>query len=291
MEIRRLARAKVNLALHVTGQLPNGMHILDSLVAFPNIGDILTFQNADGVSLSVEGCFGDKLRKNNKISENIVFRAVQLMKNSDKGVAIKLIKNLPVASGIGGGSSDAAATIIALAKIWNQSVPSLDKVLKLGADVPVCLSTNFQRVQGVGDRLTALQSPPPIWIVLANPGIQISTAKVFRTLISKNNSPLENVNGLNRENGLIEYLLRQRNDLEPVTCELVPMVKVLLDFFKENQNCKLFRMSGSGATCFGLYLEKEAAERTVCDIKKSFPMFWVKMGKLFSASPRNDELG
>ena len=281
-EHRVIARAKVNLALHVTGQLPNGMHLIDSLVAFPDIGDILVFRRSNKVSLSIEGLFGSELLKNTKTSENIVLRAAKLILKSDEGVSIKLIKNLPIAAGIGGGSTDAASTIRVLSKLFNRPIPNLDKIAKLGADLPVCMFTKFQRVRGVGEIVRELPVPAPIWIVLANPGVYVSTEKVFNALRSKNNTPLTNKSKFKSETVFFEYLAKQRNDLEAVTCSLVPEVEILLELLKNSYDCKVSRMSGSGATCFGLYLKKDSAEKAVSQIRVAYPNYWVKMGRLFS---------
>ncbi len=283
-EFRVMARAKVNLALHVTDQLSNGLHLLDSLVAFPNIGDELFFQKSDRLTLVVDGPFGKALSNDSKASSNLVYRAASLIKKPGDGAHIRLKKNLPLASGIGGGSSDAAQTLKALSKIWSRPMPQFDELLNLGSDIPICLSNSFQRLGGVGDIVEVIPSPPPIWIVLVNPGVKVSTSKVFQCLKSKKNAPLEDLTDMSNQHSLCAYLSRQRNDLEVVTRELVPEVGLLLDLFEKNESCKCFRMSGSGATCFGLYFDKESAESEVTRIKKTFPHYWVEVGELFSSN-------
>ena len=285
-----LAKAKINLALHVTGVLPNGLHSLDSLVAFPEVGDTLTFEEAEGLSLTVKGPFGPELLEANKNSKNLVMSAAQLMMGPGNGVSISLIKNLPLASGIGGGSSDAASTLRALATIWNKSIPDYTDILKLGSDVPVCLSYAFQRLQGIGDQLTQLPLPSLMWIVLVNPGIQVPTSKIFSLLENKINQPLERLGNLDNKSSFFDYLKRQRNDLQGVTCKLFPEVKNLLEFLTDTEHCKLARMSGSGATCFGLYSEKSYAVNAAKSVKNVFPDFWVEHTKLFSSNSRNNEV-
>ena len=275
------ANAKVNLALHVIGQRSDGLHCLDSIVAFPNHGDELLFQKANELSLSISGPFGKQLLQETTKVSNIIISAAKLLKDSKNGASIHLIKNLPIASGIGGGSSNAAKTIQALSKLWNKQIPNLDEIIGLGADVPVCLSNNLQRMQGIGQICSELSAPPQMWVVLANPGIIIPTAKIFNLLSFKKNAQLEPIPNLTDKGNFFEYLGRQRNDLEAVTCSLFPEVKYLLQIIKSTRGCRLCRMSGSGATCFGLYTEKEHAQRAKKIIKECFSKAWVMSASLF----------
>jgi 4-diphosphocytidyl-2C-methyl-D-erythritol kinase len=168
-----LAPAKVNLALHVTGRRPDGYHLLDSLVAFPAIGDRVEAEPAAGLSLTLDGPFARDLGAG---PDNLVLRAAQLIRPEGKGAAIRLVKSLPVASGIGGGSSDAAAALRLLARLWEVPLPPAEQLAALGADVPVCLRAMPQRMQGIGERLTPVELPP-FWIVLANPGFPVATLR------------------------------------------------------------------------------------------------------------------
>ena len=279
--IQEIANAKVNLALHVIGQRLDGLHCLDSIVAFPNYGDELLFEKANEVSLTVSGPFGEQLLKETTKATNIVIKAAKLLKDNNNGASIHLVKNLPVASGIGGGSSNAAVTLQVLSKLWNKKMPNLDDILGLGADVPVCLSNKLQRMQGIGDICTKLVAPSKIWIVLANPGIKIPTTKIFELLSSKQNERLEPISNLTNIDNFCEYLGRQRNDLENVVSNLFPEVKYLLKFIKSTNNCRLCRMSGSGATCFGLYTQKQHAQKAKELVKKRFSKAWVISSSLF----------
>ena len=288
--LRVWANAKVNLALHVVGELPSGLHLLDSLVAFPAFGDELIFEKAEGLSLRVVGPFANELLKENKNSMNLVMKAAQLLKGSNQGAAIKLIKNLPIASGIGGGSSDAAMTIQTLSCLWKKRIPPLEDILKLGSDVPVCLSNSFQRMQGVGSKTTLLPTPSEMWIVLANPGVKVSTAKIFGFLQNKNNEGLERLDRRVDQDSFFSYLKRQRNDLEDVTSGLFPEVKLMLEIINATSNCKLSRMSGSGSTCFGLYSEEDFASRAVNEINENFPSAWVVSARLFSTNSSYNEI-
>ncbi len=289
--LRVRANAKVNLALHITGQQLDGRHILDSLVAFPDFGDELYFEKADDLSLSVSGPFGNELLQENKSGPNIIIKAAQLIKEQDNGAAIKLIKNLPLASGIGGGSSDAAVTLKTLSRLWNKKMPELKDILDLGSDVPVCLSNELQRMQGIGEIRTVLDPPPPMWIVLANPGVRIPTAKIFNYLKSKHNGELEPFQRINDLETFFQYLKRQRNDLESVTTTLFPEVDGMLEVINETLHCKLCRMSGSGATCFGLYTRESHAIEAEEKIKESFSKAWAVSAPLFSINSRNNIVG
>ena len=289
--LRVWANAKVNLALHVVGKLPTGLHLLDSLVAFPAIGDELIFEKGEGLSLIVTGPFSSELLEANKNSINLVMRAAELVKGPKEGAAIKLIKNLPISSGVGGGSSDAAMTIQTLSRLWSKKIPPLKDIVKLGSDIPVCLSNSFQRMQGVGAETTLLSTPSPMWIVLANPGVKVSTKKIFGFLENKNNAGLECLDNQTDQDGFFSYLNRQRNDLEDVTSGLFPEVKLMLKIIKATPKCKLCRMSGSGATCFGLYAEKDSAVKAVEEINENFPSAWVVSAPLFSANPSHHEIG
>ena len=279
--MRVIAKAKVNLALHVVGQRPDKLHLLDSIVAFPEYGDELLFETADQVSLSITGPFGKLLEQQTINVPNIILEAVKLLNTKNRGVRIQLIKNLPPASGVGGGSSNAAVTLKLLSCLWKEKMPKLKKILELGADVPVCLSNKFQRMQGIGETLTTLDPPPSIWIVLVNPGIKISTATIFNQLENKENGKLEALPTFPNKDNFFKYLLRQRNDLETVTLNLFPEVGVILKRISDTPNCKFFRMSGSGATCFGLYEERTHAQEAEQLLKKCFPNAWTISTTLF----------
>ena len=285
------ANAKVNLALHVIGQRKDGLHLLDSIVAFPDYGDELFFEKDEKFSLSISGPFGHQLQQQNTNDSNIILKATKLFKNWDSGVKIQLIKNLPVSSGVGGGSSNAAVTLQILSKLWKKNIPDLNEILKLGADVPVCLSNGLQRMQGIGEILTPLVPPLPMWIVLANPGIEIPTKQIFGLLGVKENRKLEPFHDLKDQDSFFEYLRRQRNDLEGVTSGLFPEIRVMLQTFNSTTHCKLCRMSGSGATCFGLYTQKDHALNAKRAITETFSKAWVVSAPLFLTNPCHNIIG
>ena len=169
-----LARAKVNLCLHVTGRREDGMHLLDSIVVFPHVGDTLEASEAGKLTLEIDGPFGGGLDVGDG---NLVLRAARIL--GDKGATLRLRKNLPVASGIGGGSADAAASIRLLSDMWNVNAPSLESLIDLGADVPVCMAQVPTRMSGIGENLVALPALPKFWIVLCNAGQGVETGAVF----------------------------------------------------------------------------------------------------------------
>ncbi len=272
MAVERLARAKINLALHVTGRRADGYHLLDSLVAFADFGDLITVERAPGLSLTVTGPMGAGLSSG---PDNLVVRAAQAMGGA--GAAITLEKHLPVASGIGGGSADAAATLLALAELWGCDVPSGRAVLDLGADVPVCLVGHAARMRGIGEVITPL-SLPPAYVVLVNHGQALSTADVFRTLDRRDNPPLPEPPLFADAQDLAAYLRTCRNDLQAPACALCPGLVSVIAALEAQSGCLLARMSGSGATCFGLFADKSPADAAA--IALSGQGWWVKVSAL-----------
>ena len=280
--IRKVAKAKVNLALHVIGKLENGYHVLDSLVGFPDIGDILTFTKASKISLSISGPFADDLVGNSTHDDsNIIIKAAKLACVGNQGAKIHLTKNLPVASGIGGGSTDAAATLIAIAQLWNNSLPIARDIIGLGADVPACLSDSFKRMGGIGEKLLEVPKPSQMWIVLVNCGLKISTQTIFDEINFADNEPLNELPIFTSSMGFCDYLLNQRNDLEKVVCNRFPEVQSVLKILRSTQGSKLVRMSGSGSTCFALYFSKKEALSAESSIQEQFNDYWVKATTIF----------
>lgn len=268
--ITRQAPAKVNLALHVLGQRDDGYHLLDSIVVFADIADRLTFAPATGLDLIVTGPFAEGVPQDGR---NLVCKAAALF-GADLGARITLDKHLPHAAGIGGGSSDAAAALGGLAALWGRALPDAGAILSLGADVPVCLSHRPQRLQGVGDIVTPLPALPKLWIVLVNPRAAVPTASVFAGLARKDNPPLE---PWHAGADFLDWLARQRNDLAAPARAIAPQIEQALAALTQS-GARIARMSGSGATCFGLFTEEEAAQQARADIAKAHPAWWVQAG-------------
>lgn len=236
------APAKLNLALHVTGRRKDGLHLLDSMVVFARTGDQVQLRPGP-LSLRIEGRFSADLAADDS---NLCLRAARL---AGGRAAISLTKNLPVASGIGGGSADAAAVLRALARCGHTLPGDLQQ---LGADVPVCLASVPARMQGTGEQLHPLPPLPPLALVLVNPGIAIPTPQVFASLTHRDNPPLPPLTGFPDTAALIGWLDRTRNDLQSAAQTMAPVIAQVLAALIA-RGAGLARMSGAGATCFGIF--------------------------------------
>lgn len=266
------APAKLNLALHVTGLRADGYHLLDSLVAFAAVGDEVTLTPGP-LSLQIEGPFASGLE-----GDNLCLKAARL---AGAEAQIRLVKNLPVASGIGGGSADAAAVLRGLARL-GYPLPPVPETL--GADVPVCLASSPARMQGVGEIVTPLPPLPALHLVLVNPGIALPTPPVFAALAQKTNPPLPPIPAFADAPGLIQWLAATRNDLEAPAIALAPAIRKVLDALN-SAGAGFARMSGSGATCFGLFPSPAAAARAAEALRR--PGWWAVASELAPApAPR-----
>lgn len=259
------APAKVNLALHITGQRDDGYHLLDSLVVFVDVGDWVTVGPGQGLTISGPEALPVS-------ADNLCLRAA-----AGASVAIHLDKRLPVSSGIGGGSADAAAVLRALGR-----VPA-DRGLSLGADVPMCLDGRPLRAQGVGEVLTPLPVPP-LWLVLANPRQAVSTPQVFRALTARDNPPLPVPRQWKDAADLAGWLAGTRNDMQAAAEGLVPDIRVLCAEIAACDGCLLARMSGSGATCFGIFAQE--AEARAAAVALQAPGRWVAVGRSLDGPPQ-----
>ena len=269
MTIERPARAKINLALHVTGRRADGYHLLQSMVAFAEPHDLIAVEHAPNLSLTLTGPHAANLSK----TDNLILKAARLL-HPTLGAKITLIKNLPVASGIGGGSADAAATLLALAELWSLPLPPPDRVLTLGADVPVCLHGQAATMQGIGEHITPA-ALPPLWAVLANPGTAVATAHVFNTLDQRENPALPPLSA-----PFLPWLQAQRNDLQSAAIRLAPTVATTLQALTHLPSCQLARMSGSGATCFALFAGAAQAQTAAETLQTDHPTWWVRATSL-----------
>lgn len=287
--ISALARAKVNLALHVTGQRADGYHLLDSLVVFPDIGDRVTVSPSPVISLAVEGPFAEALAAADA-KDNLVVRAARLLacrrKDSESGGAgIRLEKCLPVASGIGGGSADAAATLRLLSRLWDMAPEDADLAAlgaTLGADVPMCIASRPARVTGIGEAIAPLAALPAFGMALVNPGVAVPTPQVFKALGSRDNPPLpaSPQAGFQTLGMLLDWLSSSRNDLEPAATAIAPSIADVLALLRRNEDCLFARMSGSGATCFAITEGFDRAEALAARIAAKKPEWWVAAGSV-----------
>jgi 4-diphosphocytidyl-2-C-methyl-D-erythritol kinase len=284
------APAKINLALHITRRREDGYHELESLIVFAGVGDDLDGELADADSLTISGPFADGLDAG---SSNLVLRAVAAFRNrwphlAPSGLKLHLTKNLPVASGIGGGSADAAAALRILLEIAPEHPPLnelMDLATTLGADVPCCLVSRPLVARGIGEILSPLPDFPKLYIVLVNPLIGVVTADVFRRLRSHDNYPLPQLpEVLTRPAQLGLWLADTRNDLEPPAVKLVPQIGALVDEMAEAPGCILARMSGSGATCFALFGAEGQAHEAAAQLRRLHPDHWVAAAPLLQPS-------
>ncbi|MEJ6403088.1 4-(cytidine 5'-diphospho)-2-C-methyl-D-erythritol kinase [Yoonia sp. 2307UL14-13] len=272
------APAKVNLTLHVTGQRDDGYHLLDSLVVFGGVSDQLSASVAPDLRLQVSGPFGFGVPTDDS---NLVLRAARAlrdMRGVTQGAAIMLEKHLPHAAGIGSGSSDAAAALKMLAELW--SVPPLPstapEVLALGADVPVCMRAPAPtRMSGIGEVLSPVAALPPCAMVLVRPPVEVPTVDVFAGMTNKNGTAMDPLpEGLDFD-GFGHWLKAQRNDMETAAIKIAPEIKAALTKLRANPTVSVARMSGSGATCYGLVKDMATARQVARVIQVSEMGWWV----------------
>jgi len=276
------ARAKVNLTLRVLSRRPDGYHELESLVVFARVGDRLTFTPADRLALAVRGA---NAKAAGAPPDNLVLKAAQALTARVEGLTLGrfvLTKNLPVAAGLGGGSADAAAALRLLARA-NDLVPDDRRIFAAagatGADVPVCLDPRPRLMRGIGEVLSAPLDLPPLPAVLANPGVAVATKDVFAALRL---APGQAVSGHDAAEcpaaraALLTLLAARANDLERPAVMLQPVIAEVLDALRALPGCRLSRMSGSGATCFGLFESQRAAAAAARGLKQAQPTWWVR---------------
>ncbi|WP_407494659.1 4-(cytidine 5'-diphospho)-2-C-methyl-D-erythritol kinase [Pseudooceanicola sp. MF1-13] len=250
--VEEFAPAKINLTLHVTGQRSDGYHLLDSLVVFADVGDRLTIRTAPQASMTVTGPLADGVPDD---ARNLVMKALAF---ADTTAHVDLEKHLPAAAGIGGGSSDAAATLRGVAKLTGRGTPS--DAYRLGADIPVCLIASVARMQGIGEIVTPLPPLPPLHAVLVNPRVDVPTPQVFKAMTKRDNPPMPALQDWPDTASLIDWLKTTRNDMEPAACAIAPVITDVLTRLSKDPACLLARMSGSGATCFALTDTRDKAE-------------------------------
>lgn len=272
------APAKINLTLAVTGKRADGYHLLESLVAFASIGDRLSFAPAESLSLA---CEGERAAGLPSASDNLVIKAA-LGFGETFGVApnaaLTLHKILPVEAGLGGGSSDAAACLRGLARIFAvaENDPRLfGLAARLGADVPVCLAGRGAIMRGIGEQLMPVALPAATPIVLVNPGVGVSTKTVFQRLkLPCPPPPPLDPAGLANAEGLHAAVKAGRNDLSAPAIEIAPEIEQALRALAQAPGCIAARMSGSGASCFALYPDETAAWRAAGLIARAFPAWF-----------------
>jgi 4-diphosphocytidyl-2-C-methyl-D-erythritol kinase len=287
MPIEISVPAKVNLHLQVVGKRPDGYHLLDSLVTFADVGERLLAERADTFSLTIEGPFAASLLQD---EDNLILRAARRLAEkcpSITGAAFILQKHVPVASGLGGGSADAAAALKLLLKLYEVSLPEKELheiALSLGADVPMCLWSRPLRAEGVGEKLKPA-SLPVMPLVLVNPGFEMPTADVFAALAPEFASvSLPELLPEDAE-ALIAWLATQENSLQGAATSLKPEIRKVLEMLKARRGCLLARMAGSGATCFGIFSDGVSANLAAKILAHDHPLWWVRSVKTLQRAP------
>ncbi len=281
MSVSVKAPAKINLYLHVTGKRPDGYHLLDSLFAFARDGDVITAKQADGLSLEIIGAPDLSAGE-----DNIVIKAARKLAAAlgiEPNAHLVLEKNLPIASGIGGGSTDAAAALKALQVLWKKTLPDdklEDMALELGPDVPSSLAGKAVQVSGVGEVLTPAPEIPALPVVLVNPNKPVSTPAVFKTRKPVFSEPMPLTQNCADAAKFIGELKKRHNDLQDAACALEPAVAEVLHVLENQPLCLFSAMSGSGGTCFGLFRTPENAANAAEDIAATHPNWWVKQTAL-----------
>lgn len=282
-ELRVAAPAKLNLYLHVTGRRPDGYHLLDGLVAFAEIHDTLALAPARSLQFVADGPFASTLGDG---ESNLVVRAARALAASvgcDPDLRLGLTKRLPVASGIGGGSADAAACLRGIAALWglDPADPALLKIAAdLGSDIPVCVVGRSGFIGGIGTEIDPAPSLPSAWLVLVNPGTGLPTPDVYRARQGAFSPSMRFADVFATAAELAECLALRGNDLTRAAIGLVPEIETVLGAIRNSAGCLLSRMSGSGATCFGLYGDPAAAEGAAAAIRSEHPRWWVASGRL-----------
>jgi 4-diphosphocytidyl-2-C-methyl-D-erythritol kinase len=281
--VKIFAPAKINLFLHVGERRSDGYHELESLVVFADVGDELLIEPAKSFSLALDGPFGGKLANE---QDNLIAKAARALgakAGRSPDVRITLTKNLPVASGIGGGSADAAATLRGLVQFWDIKMPQpeLHAIAEtLGSDVPACLLSETLWMTGRGEGIEPVPGLPPAPLVLVNPGVAVSTARIFANLknrvgIGQAAKPRADLSML----ALADYFKSNRNDLEKPAREIAPAIDEVLQAISHSGALRT-RMSGSGATCFGLFADDKSAEAAAAKIAEDHPDWWVKKARI-----------
>ncbi|MEE8443780.1 MAG: 4-(cytidine 5'-diphospho)-2-C-methyl-D-erythritol kinase [Alphaproteobacteria bacterium] len=265
------APAKINLYLHVTGRRPDGYHLLDSLVVFADIADRLVFRLADKLDLDMRGPFAGDC---GPVEDNLVLRAARALRQA-AGISacatIELTKNIPPAAGLGGGSADAAAALKGLARLWNIAEGDVDLTalgLEIGADVPVCLAGVPSFVGGIGDELAAAPDLPAAGLLLVNPGVSLATPSVFAARRGGFTPAGQFTDAVGSAAELAALLAERNNDLTEAATRLAPAIGDVTGALRSLPGCRLARMTGSGATCFGLFDSRDIAAAAAAGIER-----------------------
>ena len=288
MILRDRAPAKINLTLHITGRRADGYHLLDSLVVFSGRGDRLALDPDAPLGLAMDGPTAVKAGPD---ADNLVLRTARHLAERVPGLrcgAFHLTKRLPVAAGIGGGSSDAAAALRLLARLNGLSLDDprlMDAARATGADVPVCVAGRARSMAGIGEVLGPLLAIPALYGVLVNPGVALETRPVFAAIGLVPGAQADFGSAFSAPESTdpetwIAALRRGRNDMEAAACRLAPVIGDVLAVLAAAPGCRIARMSGSGATCFALFTDRRRASRAAAVLRRDHPGWWVQATRL-----------
>lgn len=282
------APAKINLTLHVLGRRRDGYHDLESLVAFAGTGDTLSFTPGRKLSLTIEGPNAALVGTG---EDNLVLKAARLLNEQVEGLrvgAFRLVKRLPVAAGVGGGSSDAAAALRLLARL--NGLPLTDPVIRdaakqVGSDVTVCLEPRARMMRGAGEIVGPALNLPKLFAILVNPRVPVETPAVFEALgllpgATLSGPPHPDFEAYAAPEDVLSRFRAGRNDLEEAAKAVQPVIAEALGLVSGTKNCRLARMSGSGATVFGLYDDYTAAIEAAKAVRRVRPEWWIKATSL-----------
>lgn len=294
--LRVFAPAKINLCLHITGRREDGYHLLDSLVAFADIGDQIYFKPAPDLSLDIQGHFARAFTQQDRIatrdSKNLVIRAIYALADCthrDPALAVTLHKNIPLGAGLGGGSADAAACLWGLMQWWDMHLPQehLDRLTaSLGSDVSACLRSQPTRMQGTGHVLSPLASMPEMPVVLLWPNQICETGLIYKEFANKITLPdshgfshaIPDINAIEHSGHVIQYLQETKNDLRSSAIDLYPVIADAENVLENCAGCLFSRMSGSGSAVFGLFETQEQAQQAVETISREHKDWWARAG-------------
>ncbi len=273
MVFEERAPAKINLALHIRGRNPDGLHEIDSLIAFADCGERVSLSRQSESLLQVTGGFANNLPGDRS---NLVLRAASLAGAPD-GIGFNLYKNIPVGAGLGGGSADAAAVFRLLYRQFGCAIPSMDAMAELGFDIPVCLFSQSARICGSDHKLSIVGSMPRLPLLLVNPGISLSTAAVYGELDFGVQGQLSPLPGICSQQNLVDWISHHENGLLARAIRVVPEIGDVICRIESLDGCRVARMTGSGATCFGAFLDVREANRAADLLRREQPSWWVRM--------------
>lgn len=291
--ISERASAKINLFLHVGARRADGFHPVQSLAVFTGMGDGLDMETADSLSLSLDGPFARGLDGE---GDNLVLRAARAL--GDGGARITLTKNLPVASGIGGGSADAAAALRGLSQLWGRDADLAAIGAGLGSDVPVCVASAPSFMEGRGEILRPVEALPRIAMLLVNARVAVPTRDVFAALTDRSGVEMRLPHGRFDDTAeLLRFLETTRNDLEAPAKQIQPVIAEVLAAISALPGALFTRMSGSGATCFGIFADDDCCRRAAAILRQASPGWWVAptfvpaTGNMHEGAERGQDIG